>query len=231
MGDSITEGTVIEWTAKVGQSVQVDDVVALIETDKVTVDIKAQTSGVIVKQFVQVDQDVEVGKDLYVIDTTATATGADTAAQEGNVDEAIASSSRVKQEEEEEEEEGVGGVNVKAQDDRTVMSLTLDDEQTQTPTQIPTPTQHANDVRIPSIHFLGKKGWMEKRTVNNVATSGAGGGQSSQDTKKSPNLTVTILQGQGPLPSNYGRMRLTEREMEDLGLGGAAEAPYASYYK
>lgn len=35
MGDAITEGTVVEWVKSVGDPVAVDDVVALVETDKV----------------------------------------------------------------------------------------------------------------------------------------------------------------------------------------------------
>lgn len=41
----------MEWTAQVGQMVKADDVVALVETDKVTVDIKATMDGVLTKQF------------------------------------------------------------------------------------------------------------------------------------------------------------------------------------
>jgi len=72
MGDSITEGTIVEWTAQVGQLVKEGDVVALIETDKVTVDIKAEVDGVVVAQYGSVDDNVEVGADLYQIDTDAT---------------------------------------------------------------------------------------------------------------------------------------------------------------
>lgn len=36
MGDSITEGTLQSWAKKVGETVAVDEVVAVIETDKVT---------------------------------------------------------------------------------------------------------------------------------------------------------------------------------------------------
>lgn len=54
MGDSITEGTIVEWTAQVGQMVQEGDVVALVETDKVTVDIKAEINGVLMQQFGEV---------------------------------------------------------------------------------------------------------------------------------------------------------------------------------
>ena len=74
MGDSITEGTIVEWTAAVGQAVKEGDVVALVETDKVTVDIKAERDGVVVQQFGEVDDTVEVGADLYELDTEAEAT-------------------------------------------------------------------------------------------------------------------------------------------------------------
>jgi 2-oxoglutarate dehydrogenase E2 component (dihydrolipoamide succinyltransferase) len=47
MGDSITEGTIVDWEKKVGDAVTEGDVVALIETDKVTIDIKAEMDGVI----------------------------------------------------------------------------------------------------------------------------------------------------------------------------------------
>jgi 2-oxoglutarate dehydrogenase E2 component (dihydrolipoamide succinyltransferase) len=45
------QGTIVEWTASVGQAVKPDDVIALVETDKVTVEIKAELSGVIMQQF------------------------------------------------------------------------------------------------------------------------------------------------------------------------------------
>lgn len=41
----------MEWTAAIGQAVKEGDVIALVETDKVTVDIKAEIDGVIVDQF------------------------------------------------------------------------------------------------------------------------------------------------------------------------------------
>lgn len=45
------QGTIVEWTAEVGQMLKEDDVVALVETDKVTVEIKAETDGVLVARF------------------------------------------------------------------------------------------------------------------------------------------------------------------------------------
>ena len=41
----------MEWTVGVGEAVKEGDVVALVETDKVTVDIKAEVDGIIVSQY------------------------------------------------------------------------------------------------------------------------------------------------------------------------------------
>jgi pyruvate/2-oxoglutarate dehydrogenase complex dihydrolipoamide acyltransferase (E2) component len=69
MGDSITEGTIVEWVVPLGGKVAEGDVICLIETDKVTVDIKAEREGVVVKHLGEVEGVVEVGEGLYVLDT------------------------------------------------------------------------------------------------------------------------------------------------------------------
>eukprot|EP00913_Durusdinium_trenchii_P027803 g26071.t1 len=53
-GESITEGTIAEWTAKVGENVKKDQVIATIETDKVTVDVKAPQDGQLLEIKLQV---------------------------------------------------------------------------------------------------------------------------------------------------------------------------------
>lgn len=75
MGDSITEGTIVEWTAAVGEGVKEGDVVAMVETDKVTIEIKAEIDGVICRHFGDIDDTIEVGGNLYEIDTDAVASG------------------------------------------------------------------------------------------------------------------------------------------------------------
>lgn len=51
LGESITEGSIAKWIKSVGDKVNVDDVIAIVETDKVTVDIKSIRSGVLTKQL------------------------------------------------------------------------------------------------------------------------------------------------------------------------------------
>ena len=71
MGDSITEGTVVEWTAQVGDGVAVDDVVVVIETDKVSVEVRTPIAGAITEHLAEVDAVVEVGQPLFKVDTAA----------------------------------------------------------------------------------------------------------------------------------------------------------------
>lgn len=59
-----------------GSSVSEGDVVCLIETDKVTVDIKADVYGVVVQHLGEVEGVVEVGGALYVLDTDLSAASA-----------------------------------------------------------------------------------------------------------------------------------------------------------
>ena len=72
MGDSITEGTLVEWTKNVGDLCQIDDVVAIIETDKVSIDIRTDFAGVITEQLANLDDTLEVNAPLFKIDTSKT---------------------------------------------------------------------------------------------------------------------------------------------------------------
>lgn len=73
MGDSITEGVLIEWEKKVGDYANVDDIVAVVETDKVSVEIRAEEAGVITQHFAGLEDTIEVGAELFKIDTSAAA--------------------------------------------------------------------------------------------------------------------------------------------------------------
>lgn len=73
MGDSITEGTVVDLPVAPGDYVQADDVVVVLETDKVSVDVRAPEAGGIVEILGEIDDVVEVGSPLFRMDTDATA--------------------------------------------------------------------------------------------------------------------------------------------------------------
>lgn len=71
LGDSIVEGSLLEWRKKVGDAVAVDDVVCVIETDKITVEIHSDCSGILISQAVGEGAVVHIGEQLAVIDSSA----------------------------------------------------------------------------------------------------------------------------------------------------------------
>ncbi len=67
VGEGITEGTVRKWLVKEGDSVEEDQVMAEVETDKAVVEMPAPVSGTVLKIYVQQDEVVNVGQVLVVI--------------------------------------------------------------------------------------------------------------------------------------------------------------------
>lgn len=62
--ESITEGNIMEWKVKVGDFVKKGDLLVMIETDKVTVEVMAENSGTVTEIKAEVDATVEVGHEL-----------------------------------------------------------------------------------------------------------------------------------------------------------------------
>lgn len=68
MAESITEGTLSEYTKEVGDFVNQDETIATIETDKIDVEVNAPVSGTISELLVEVEETVTVGQDLVKIE-------------------------------------------------------------------------------------------------------------------------------------------------------------------
>ncbi|KAK0238070.1 dihydrolipoamide succinyltransferase [Armillaria nabsnona] len=68
MAESITEGTLKSWTKQVGDTVEADEEVATIETDKIDVSVNAPQSGKIVELLAAEEDTVTVGQDLFVLE-------------------------------------------------------------------------------------------------------------------------------------------------------------------
>lgn len=67
MGESIRDGNVVALLKGEGDSVKENDIVAQIETDKVTVDVRAPEDGVIEKLIVKIDDTVTPGQLLATL--------------------------------------------------------------------------------------------------------------------------------------------------------------------
>jgi len=69
MGESITEGTIIKWLKQIGDTVEKDEIVLEISTDKVDSEIPTPVSGKIVELLANENDTVEVGNVIARIET------------------------------------------------------------------------------------------------------------------------------------------------------------------
>ena len=67
LGESVTEGTVTRWLKQEGDTVEQDEPLLEVSTDKVDTEIPSPAAGVLQKIVAQEDDTVEVGGELAVI--------------------------------------------------------------------------------------------------------------------------------------------------------------------
>jgi pyruvate dehydrogenase E2 component (dihydrolipoamide acetyltransferase) len=78
LGESVTEGTVTRWLKQEGDTVEVDEPLVEVSTDKVDTEIPSPAAGVLERIVVPEDETVEVGAELAVIgDASQQPTAAD----------------------------------------------------------------------------------------------------------------------------------------------------------
>ena len=61
LGESVTEATIAQWYKKPGDAVAMDEPLCELETDKVTIEVPAQSAGVLAEVVVNEGETVEVG--------------------------------------------------------------------------------------------------------------------------------------------------------------------------
>jgi len=70
MGESIMEGTILKWLKKEGDTINADESMLEVATDKVDTEIPSTCSGIILKILVNEGNIVKVGKPIAVIETS-----------------------------------------------------------------------------------------------------------------------------------------------------------------
>src|SRR5881227_399639 len=77
MGESVTEGTVLEWHKQEGDTVEVDETIVEISTDKVDAEVPSPAAGTIVKIHAAEGDTVAVGAVLAEIAANGDGDGAE----------------------------------------------------------------------------------------------------------------------------------------------------------
>ncbi len=69
MGESVAEATITNWLKQVGDTIEMDEAVLEIATDKVDSEVPSEVSGVLVEQLFGKDDLVQVGQTIAIIET------------------------------------------------------------------------------------------------------------------------------------------------------------------
>ncbi|WP_338375351.1 dihydrolipoamide acetyltransferase family protein [uncultured Flavobacterium sp.] len=69
MGESVAEATITNWLKKVGESIEMDEAVLEIATDKVDSEVPSEVSGILTEILFNVDDVVQVGQTIAIIET------------------------------------------------------------------------------------------------------------------------------------------------------------------
>src|SRR5215210_4766257 len=111
MGESVTDGTVLEWHVSEGDSVEEGQTMVEVSTDKVDAEVPAPAAGTVTKILVQPDEEIEVGKPMAEIDPNGGPPD-QAADRESPADQEEARQAEAEQDEAEQEPSGSNGAGV-----------------------------------------------------------------------------------------------------------------------
>jgi 2-oxoglutarate dehydrogenase E2 component (dihydrolipoamide succinyltransferase) len=87
MGESVAEATIISWLKEVGDTIEADEAVLEIATDKVDSELPSEVDGVLVEILFNLEDVVKVGQTLAIIETEGEGSADETAAPASKVEE------------------------------------------------------------------------------------------------------------------------------------------------
>ncbi len=77
MGESVAEATLTNWLKEVGDTIEADEAVLEIATDKVDSEVPSEVDGVLIEKLFNVDDVVQVGQTIAIIETAGSDNGSE----------------------------------------------------------------------------------------------------------------------------------------------------------
>ncbi len=69
MGESVSEATIISWTKEIGETIELDETVVEIATDKVDSEVPSTHEGKLIEKLFEADEVVQVGQVFAILET------------------------------------------------------------------------------------------------------------------------------------------------------------------
>ncbi|MEO8773238.1 MAG: dihydrolipoamide acetyltransferase family protein [Gelidibacter sp.] len=97
MGESVAEATITSWLKNVGDTIEADEAVLEIATDKVDSEVPSEVNGVLTEILFKVDDVVKVGEVIAIIETDASVTQAPATTRQEQTSAPVVETSEVAQ--------------------------------------------------------------------------------------------------------------------------------------
>lgn len=167
LGESITEGTIVSWSVKVGDTIQEDDVLFEVNTAKVSAEIPSPVTGKVVEILVKEGDTVPVGTVVAIVDVDG----------EGEVEENAAK-------DETSQKETPKAMAAKTEEERWYSPIVLQLAQ----------TAHISKEELDKIPGTGYEGRLSKKDIKNYIIrkdKGDGSTQEAASSTQSPAVSST----------------------------------------
>ena len=175
LGESVTEATVAKWLKKSGDTVNEDEPLIELETDKVSVEVTSPKTGVITEITVQEGQTVEVGAQLGLIGKSGAKVATQPEESEKPKIEKIEVEQEIKPKPKKEKEEKVIQLNVERKSEPSPAAKRIIEE---------------NKIDISSVHGTGRRGQILKSDL--IGLMGVNPGLDKKFQEKGPEERVKI---------------------------------------
>ena len=162
MGESVAEATLTSWLKEVGDSIEADEAVFEIATDKVDSEVPSEVDGVLLEKCFEVDDVIKVGQTVAIIEiageaaasveTSATQPVSETPSPEKAVPEVI----------------------------QTVVSA----RETASPTSIPANTTDSERFYSPLVRNMAKEEGIGQQELDAIPGTGVGGRLTKEDMRQ-----------------------------------------------
>lgn len=204
LGESITEGTIISWSVKVGDTVQEDDVLFEVNTAKVSAEIPSPVEGKVVEILFKEGDTVPVGTVVAIVDT----------AGDENTDEAPVAEGKASQTEETSSNAASAASAQEVKEVPKAMAAKTDEERWYSPIVLQlAQAAHISKQELDTIQGTGYEGRLSKKDIKSYIVQKEKGGNirlaspapvasanTSQQTPSAPALTGNS----GAMPPSAG---------------------------
>jgi len=184
MGESITEGTIIEWKKKIGDTIEKDETILEISTDKVDSEVPSPASGTLLEISADKNETVEVGTVIGLI---------------GNKGEKKNISN-----------EDASNKNIEESNSELIVEQILPDSQTENINISDSSKEKSNRFYSPVVRSIAKREGIDLSQLDSIDGSGRGGRINKADILNFISDKGSSISTSEPLSSDFSSMAEVE---------------------